>query len=229
MDHPTYSRYAHYDVLRKWSSPDWDDQTRAVVRERLYHVPPIRFFADSERRLLEAIAERIVPQAERDASARIPIVPWIDAKLADDQRDGYRYEDLPPQREAWRTGLAAIAQTAAALFNGRAFTDLDPTEQEEVLRQIERGDPPGLLWSGLPAARFFTHVLSATIVKVYYAHPHAWSEAGYSGPASPRGHMRIWEDGVDPWEPREGSPEAGDSIGGQRQAPPGGDVAHVRK
>lgn len=203
MGQSSRSRYPHYDVLSKWDSPDWDDQTRATVRQRLWHVPLIRFFDDSESRLLDAIAERIVPQPERRGPARIPIVPWIDAKLFTDQRDGYRYEELPPQREAWRLGLAAVEQTSAALFDGKAFTDLPADAQDEVLRRIERGDPPGELWRSLPARCFFTRMLCATIVKIYYAHPYAWSETGYSGPASPRGHMRIWEDGVDPWEAHE--------------------------
>jgi gluconate 2-dehydrogenase subunit 3-like protein len=206
MTRPAHSRYPHYDVLSKWASPDWDEPTRAALHERLYELPPIRFFSDSERRLLEAIAERIVPQADRDVAGRIPIVPWIDARLFRDEREGYRYEGLPPQREAWRAGLAAIGQTAAALFDGTAFTDLDGARQDRVLRSVERGDPPGELWAALPAACFFTHVLCAAIVKVYYAHPRAWSETGYSGPSSPRGHMRIWEGGVDPWEPQEEQP-----------------------
>lgn len=203
MDHPLQSRYPHYDVLSKWSSPDWDDQTRAAVHHRLVEVPVKRFFTDTETRLLEAIAERIVPQAERHGTARIPIVPWIDAKLFMDQRDGYRYENLPPQREAWRTGLAAIEQTSSALFEGRGFTELGADAQDEVLRCVERGDPPGALWQALPADGFFARLLCPTIVKTYYAHPYAWSETGYSGPASPRGHMRIWEGGVDPWEAHE--------------------------
>lgn len=203
MDHPSHSRYPYYDVLSRSSSPDWDDQTRAAVHQRLFEVPAIRFFGESESRLLDAIAERIVPQSERRGLTRIPIVPWIDAKLFTDQRDGYRYEELPPQREAWRIGLAAVEQTSAALFGGKSFTDLSADAQDEVLRRIERGDPPGDLWRALPAQCFFTRMLCATIVKIYYAHPDSWSETGYSGPASPRGHMRIWEDGIDPWEPHE--------------------------
>jgi hypothetical protein len=42
-----------------------------------------------------------------------------------------------------------------------------------------------------------------TIIKIYYAHPLAWNEIGYGGPASPRGHVRKWAGGVDPWEARE--------------------------
>ena len=201
---PFPTRYPGFDVLDKWDSPDWDDQTREVVRRRLEVVPPIRFFTPDEAQTLEAVAERIVPQPDRAESERVPIVPWIDEKLYEDRRDGYRYEELPPQREAWRLGLEGIEEAARALFGGRPFADLDPLSQDVVLRHVERGDPPGAAWDRLPARRFFRDVLSTTIVKLYYAHPAAWNEIGYSGPSSPRGHVRKWEGGVDPWDAREG-------------------------
>ena len=195
-------RYPGYDVLAKWSSPDWDDQTRDVVRRRIEEVPPIRFFTGDEAALLAAVAERIVPQPDRAAGARVPIVPFIDERLHEDRRQGYRYEGIPPQREAWRAGLAGIEATSRAL-HGRAFVALADAEQDEVLRRVERGDPPGDAWAGLDARRFFTSVLCETVVKTYYAHPLAWNETGYIGPSSPRGHVRKWIGGVDPWEAHE--------------------------
>src|SRR5215216_5072939 len=197
------TRYPGYNVLDKWSSPDWDDQTREVVRRRLEEIPPIRFFTEHEALTLAAVAGRIVPQTERDEASKIPIVPWIDEKLYEDNRDGYRYEELPPQREAWRAGLAGIDEAARALFDGRSFIELDPRSRDVVLRHVERGDPPGAAWKNLPAARFFKSVLSITIIKIYYAHPAVWNEIGYNGPSSPRGHVRKWEGGVDPWEAQE--------------------------
>ncbi len=197
------TRYPNYNVLDKWSSPDWDDQTREVVRQRLEEIPPIRFFSEEEAQTLAAIAERIVPQPDRSEIERVPIVPWIDEKLHEDKRDGYRYEEMPPQREAWRLGLAGINQTAQALFEGKSFVYLDPLSQGVVLTHVARGNPPGVAWKKMPAARFFKDVLCSSIVKIYYAHPLAWNEIGYSGPSSPRGHMRKWEGGVDPWEAPE--------------------------
>ena len=199
------TRYPRYNVLDKWSSPDWDDQTREVVRRRLEKVPEIRFFTAAEARTLAAIAERIIPQPDRRETEKIPIVPWIDEKLYEDERDGYRYEELPPQREAWRNGLVGINETAQALFWGKTFVDLDPLSQDMVLTHVARGDAPGATWKRMPAARFFKSVLSITIVKIYYAHPAAWNEIGYNGPSSPRGHVRKWEGGVDPWEAQERS------------------------
>ena len=199
------TRYPRHNVLDKWSSPDWDDQTREVVRKRLEEVPEIRFFNDEEARTLTAVAERIVPQPDRDEAGKIPIVPWIDEKLYKDERDGYRYEELPPQREAWRLGLKGIDETAQAIFGGKSFARLDPLSQDVVLTHVARGDAPGATWERMPAARFFKSVLSVTIAKIYYAHPAAWNEIGYNGPSSPRGHVRKWEGGVDPWEAQEGS------------------------
>ncbi|HEU4594609.1 MAG TPA: gluconate 2-dehydrogenase subunit 3 family protein, partial [Pyrinomonadaceae bacterium] len=194
------TRHPGYNVLDKWASPDWDDQTREVVRRRLEEIPPLRFFNEHEALTLAAIAERIVPQPDRGEAEKIPIVPRIDEKLYEDKGDGYRYEELPPQREAWRLGLAGIDEAARTLFDGKTFVGLDPFSQDVVLRHVERGGPPGATWKQLPAARFFRAVLSITIVKIYYAHPLAWNEIGYNGPSSPRGHVRKWEGGVDPWE-----------------------------
>ena len=193
------TRYPGWNVLAKWWSPDWDEATRAVVRRRLEEVPPVRFLTPDEVRLLEAVVERLLPQADRAAAERVPIVPWIDEKLHHDRRDGYRYEGLPPLREAWRLGLAGIDESAR-LLHGTGFADLDATKQDDTLGRIEHGNAPCDKWQRMPATRFFRDVLCLTVVKAYYAHPTAWSEIGYSGPSSPRGHVRNWMGGVDPWD-----------------------------
>jgi hypothetical protein len=201
------TRYPSYDVLDKWSSLDWDAQTRSVVRRRLDEIPPIRFLVGVEVALLEAVVERIIPQPDRTATDKVPVVPWIDEKLHHDWRDGYRYEDMPSQRVAWRLGLAGIDESARLLNGGRRFVELSDDEKDNVLTGIARGEAPGETWSRLPAKRFFRDVLCITVVKTYYAHPRAWSEIGYSGPSSPRGHVRNWMGGVDPWDaPEENGP-----------------------
>jgi hypothetical protein len=44
------------------------------------------------------------------------------------------------------------------------------------------------------------------VIGNYYAHPAAWSEIGFNGPASPRGHIRLSLDSRDPWEAEEKRP-----------------------
>jgi hypothetical protein len=188
---PFSSRYPGYDVLAKATSVDWDEQTWQAIQERLTQNDSARFFTAEEVGTLAAVVDRILPQPDRTGGQRVPIVPWIDAKLFHDRRDGYRYEGMPPQRVAWRLAIQGIEQAAQALHD-RAFTELSG----EL-------NPPGAAWRELPAALFFKTILCIAVVKAYYSHPTAWSEIGYSGPSSPRGHVRIWIGGVDPWEAHE--------------------------
>jgi len=198
------SRYSEYDVLEKWGTADWDNQTREVVRNRVDHVPPYRFFTPDESRLLESIVERIIPQPDRPTAAHVPVAPWIDNKVYEDQRDGYRYEELPTLRDAWRRGLGAI-DALARERHGAGFVMLPTEQQDDVLRRAQDGDTRGADWGPAQSRRFFRDVLCSTVAKIYYAHPAAWSECGYNGPSSPRGHVRKWIGGVDPWEAHEGT------------------------
>ncbi len=202
---PPQTPYVDYDVLGKWDTPSWDDQTREVIRKRLTAVPARRFFTEAEWQTLECVCARLVPQGDR--SNPIPIVPWIDEKLHHDRRDGFRYDDMPPLREAWRLGLEGIDQESRRQF-GTEFRALLEADQDTVLRTIHAGEVRGGVWDGLPAQRFFTAVLLKEVVGEYYAHPVAWSEVGFGGPASPRGYVRLGLNQRDPWEARE----AGDAV-----------------
>src|SRR5438477_3976547 len=149
------SRYPGYDVLAKGTSPDWDEQTWQVVQDRLKGDSSARFLTDAEVATLEAVVERIIPQSDRTKENKVPIVPWIDAKLFHDRRDGYRYEGMPPQREAWRLAIEGFDQTAQTLYGGRAFLELDSARQDEILRLIENGKAAGSAWERMSASRFF--------------------------------------------------------------------------
>jgi hypothetical protein len=186
-----------YDVLGKWDSPSWDDQTRAVVEKRLTQVPPRRFFTEAEWQTLEAVCSRLIPQPDR--LHPIPIVPWIDEKLHHNWLDGFRYEDMPPMREAWCRGLDGINDESRRRF-GADFPMLSTADQDAVLRAIQSGDIVSDVWQQLPPRRFFSTVLLKEVAGEYYAHPHAWSETGFGGPASPRGYVRLGENQRDPWE-----------------------------
>ncbi len=61
-------------------------------------------------------------------------------------------------------------------------------------------------WSGMPPKLFFTQRMAHDIVMAYYAHPTAWSEIGWGGPASPRGYVRMDFDKRDRWEAAEAKP-----------------------
>jgi hypothetical protein len=192
--------YPKYNVLDKWDSPSWNDQTRNAVRQRLEDLPPRRFLSEEQWSLLEAIVDRLVPQPDRQEP--VPIVPWIDDMLHKNETPGYRYADMPPMREAWRKGLEAIAAEARNR-HGNSFEELSPEDQDELLGDVQHNNVDKQIWGDLPAGGFFLHHLLKQTVGVYYSHPAAWSEIGYGGPASPRGYARLGPDERDPWEARE--------------------------
>ena len=193
--------YRGYDVLDKWDSPSWDDATRDVIRERLSEIPERRFLTSDEWDTLSAVCDLLIPQPDRPREA-VPIAPWIDRKLERDERDGYRYADMPPLREAWRLGLRGIAEETQ-LRHGKRFAELSGAHQHGVLVAIQKGEVLSGVWARLPAKRFFTGTLLKSVVAEYYAHPAAWSEVGFGGPASPRGYVRLGQDQRDPWEAEE--------------------------
>lgn len=196
-----HPRYPGYDVLDKWDTPSWNDQTRAVLKKRLHEVPERRFFTETEWEILAAVCERLIPQPDRP-DAPVPIVPFIDEKLHQNIGNGYRYGDMPPQRDAWRLGIRAIDEEARLRWDG-GFRELPENQQEAVLRAIQHGDTRSPAWGTMPPKRFFKSALLREVVAVYYAHPAAWSEIGFGGPASPRGYVRLAIDRHDPWEAEE--------------------------
>lgn len=189
--------YPEYDVLEKFHTPSWNAQTREVVSRRLHEVPGRRFFDELQWKTLQAVADRVIPQPER--SDPVPIVPWIDARLSKGRGDGTRYASLPPQAECWRRGTDAIEVEAQQRYS-RSFHVLDPVEQDLLLRALDDEETESPDWHGLPSRSFFRHVLLRAVVEVYYAHPAAWSEIGFGGPASPRGYVRLAANRRDPWE-----------------------------
>ncbi len=198
------SRYPGYDVLAKWDTPSWNEPTRRVIARRLAIRDEPQFFSWGEWATLQAICARIVPQpAGRPA---IPVAGLVDHKLQSGHGDGYRDARLPDLREAWRCGLKAL-DAEAARAHGRSFCRLEPEQQDALLRQAEAGKLSHPAWSGMPPHLFFKACLLRDIVQAYYAHPTAWSEIGFGGPASPRGYVRMGFDRRDPWEAAEAREE----------------------
>lgn len=201
MSKPFSTPFPTYDVLDKWDSPSWNDQTRKVLNRRLNEIPDRRFFTEREWEVLSAVCDRLLPQPDRP-DRPVPIVPFIDEKLHKNQGNGYRFDGMPPMRKAWQQGVGAIDEEARARWGG-AFCALPDNQQEAVLRAIQHDDTRSPAWQGLSPNRFFLNVLLREVASVYYAHPAAWSEIGFGGPASPRGYVRLGFDRRDPWEAEE--------------------------
>ena len=196
--------YPGYDVLAKRDTASWNDKTREVVDARAAMDPEQhRFFDPVEWPALKALCARVVPQPP-DRPPQ-PVAALVDEKLQQNSGDGFRHADLPPLREAWRKGLAALDDESRRR-RGAAFAALGAEAQDEVLRLVQAGETESPAWAEIPAALFFRARVLPDIVSAYYALPCAWSEIGFGGPASPRGYVRMNYDRRDPWEASEARP-----------------------
>jgi hypothetical protein len=193
------SPYAGFDPLA--AADTWEDRTRELVLSRVSDPPALRFFSEGEARVLDAIVERLVPQHDRTQAAKVPITPWIDHMLATDDTDGFRKGGMPWDQEVWRQVLVGIDQTSVLRY-GRQFLDLGAAEQDDVLSAVQDGQAEGEVWQQLKPDAAFDKVVQE-VASVYYAHPTAWSEIGWPGPASKRGYMRTGYGQLDPWQPKE--------------------------
>jgi hypothetical protein len=212
----------------------WDEATRRKILDRVHKIPSIRFFTPDEAGVMEAIAAHLLPQDDRMPSRRIPLVPSIDKRLHEGRTPGYRFSKMPPDGDAYRLGLQAIERMSAHSY-GRPFRQLTWREQDELLKSIHDAKPmagAADIWERMPIHRFWVLMIQ-DCVETYYAHPWAWDEIGFGGPAYPRGYIRLEHGEPEPWEveelryeweapPDSVSDPKGPDIAAHSEHPPGG-------
>lgn len=140
---------------------------------------------------LDAVCSRLIPQHDR--ASRIPLAIEIDARLAEGRGNGWRYDTMPEDGEAYRRALHGLNETALTLF-GAGFSAIEGSDQDCVLGMLQRGEAQGEAqgeaWRGIQTARVFEELL-AEVVETYYAHPLAQEEIGFAGMADAQGWSAI--------------------------------------
>ena len=209
----------------------WDAATRELVLRRVNVLPPIRFFTREEAEIMQRVIEHLMPQDDRPPERQIPILPFIDERLFSGRTAGYRFEDMPPDGEAHRRGLQAIAAMALAA-HGVPFLQLGWREADVLLKSIHDAKPLGAeaIWKTMPVKKYWSLLLH-DCAEVYYAHPWAWDEIGFGGPAYPRAYFRLEGGAAEPWEKPErryawGTPPGSVSDEHQNEAAHGDEPAH---
>jgi hypothetical protein len=186
-------RFPGYEVMQQ--RPAWDEVTTAVVTARLNPSGPPLFFSAEEEPAARALLDRLLAQ---DEEPRVPVFEVIDGRLAERRGDGFRYEDMPGDPEAWRQSIVALNETARSDF-GQSFAELSQRDQRDIIEEVRlcKGQ-----WHGLPAERLFS-LWMRYACSAFYAHPWAWNEIGFGGPAYPRGYKNLALGAREPWEVAE--------------------------
>ncbi len=133
----------------------------------------LRVLTDRQARLLELLAECLVPGA-RDAG----IVPYLDAQLAADPAETLlilRYLDVsPPYLPFYDKALRAFRKAAGMQEEDTLPT---PAAAERVIAAIMHGE--AVAWaSDAPPASFFFFVLRADAIDVTYGTPEGFAGLG---------------------------------------------------
>jgi hypothetical protein len=187
-------RFDGYDVLSV--ANHWDAVTTGVVLRRLGPPAPLRFFTEGEGATARALLDRLLDQDPDDGSPYVDVLADIDSRLALDVTDGWHHADMARDGQAWRDSLQHLDADSGLCFDGE-FATLSRTEQMAVVQGVQ--DVLDGEWHGLPA-RHVWGLWTRYACAAFYAHPWAWNEIGFGGPAYPRGYKNIGLDRREPWE-----------------------------
>ncbi len=182
-------RFPGFDVLDEVDR--WDDVTAGVVLARLDPQPEVSFFTVAEQATADALFDQLLGQ---DDDPKVPVLLLVDRRLALGQTDGWRYEDMPEDGDAWRRTLAALDDDAEGRHGDR-FHHLTWEQQGALVQAVNDAET----WHGLPGSRVWSLWTRYTST-AFYSHPWAWNEIGFGGPAYPRGYKALGVDKREGWE-----------------------------
>jgi hypothetical protein len=175
-------RFPGFDAISQ--APHWDQVTADVVLARMGPPPVLKFFTAAEEASATALVDQITGQHEEPL---VPVLQMIDSRLAAAETDGWRYADMPEDGQAWRDTLAHLDADAHQRC-GTPFADAAQTDQLALIQAVQ--DLKSADWHRLPAARVWS-LWTRYACTAFYAHPFAWAEIGFPGPAYPRGYKNA--------------------------------------
>lgn len=192
-------RFPGFNVLDE--ADHWDDATRSVVLSRLHALPPIRFFTPAEEAAATCLLDQLMGQ-DGDHPNRLPLVRMVDGRLAEGETDGWHYDSMPQDDQAWRDSLAGLDADARDRY-GRTFAECPAEQQRELLSAIHRSREER--WHGMPPKQVWS-LWTRYAATAFYAQPAAWNEIGFSGPAYPRGYKNRGVNKLEPYEVPDAHP-----------------------
>jgi hypothetical protein len=169
-----------------------------VVLARLASPAPIAFFDTDEEATARVLLDRLLGQEDEP---RVPMLEQIDARLLACEGDGYRYDAMPEDGEAWKRSLAGLDADSAADHDA-PFWRVSRADQKALVERVRTASGE---WHGMPGAHVYQLWMRYALT-AFYSHPWAWNEIGFPGPAYPRGYKSFGSDRLESFEVREHDP-----------------------
>lgn len=186
-------RFPGFDVLDQ--AHVWDAVTAGAVLARLMLPNMLSFFTSDEVGIAQPMLDLLLGQ---DGEPRVPVLPLIDARLSTGETDGWHYDDMPEDGQAWCDTLAHLDQDAHTRHDA-GYADLTGRQQGRLLQDVQDLADQGEAWHG-PAASHVWSLWTRYACTAFYSHPWAWNEIGFSGPAYPRGYLNPGINAREKWE-----------------------------
>ncbi|HJQ44547.1 MAG TPA: gluconate 2-dehydrogenase subunit 3 family protein [Jatrophihabitantaceae bacterium] len=183
-----------FDVLAEVDQ--WDVVTAGVVLARLALPEHLAFFTPHEAGVAGPLLDLLLAQ---DGDPRVPVLALIDERLARGETDGWHYDELPEDGDAWRDSLRHLDEDAVAEYE-LDFAHLDHSAQASVVAAVQQRAADDKQWRGVPAKHIWS-LWTRFACTAFYSHPWAWNEIGFPGPAYPRGYLNLG--GREHWEVAE--------------------------
>ncbi len=150
-----------------------------LLRRQLPQTPD--WLLPAEREILRKIVSVLAPQIEGVSPEWI--AANLSARIGFGSGDGWRFANLPSDRDALQFALGKLAQAP-----------IDTARMERV-RQGEPG------WE-FPSERWFADICSG-IAEIVYSHPEAQKSIRCTGFADARGYPEVGQNSSNPWEQSE--------------------------
>ena len=187
-------RFPGFDPLNQ--APHWDQVTADLIEARVRPSRQVTFFTSAERACAAALLDDLLDQP------RVPVLQMVEARLAAGETDGWRYEDLPEDSQAWRETLGCLDADAKARC-GATFAEASEADRHHLIQAVQELGTRD--WHGFPAGHVWS-LWTRYACTAFYAHPAAWAEIGFPGPAYPRGYKNAGVDRLEPFEVRDAKP-----------------------
>ena len=160
--------------------------TRAVLEKRMAGPAATDGLLTAEQeRILRAVMARVVP------GTGVDLAGFVMARLATGKGDGWRYDVLPDDAQAYRDGLDRLAKDG--------FAEMSAEDQDAALTKLAAK-------KGSVDARWFEEV-RGDATAAYVSHPQTMARIGFSGPGvggaftKHRGFVDLGYNSREEWEP----------------------------
>ena len=191
-------RFPGLDVLGQ--ARHWDQVTADAVLARTGPPAAVKFFTEPEESCARALLNLLTGQDEPDGDAplwRWSIPGWRRVRPT---AGGTRTCPRTARRGGTRWPISTGTQYERC---GTPFADAPQADQKALVQAVQ--DLKSAAWHGLPAAQVWS-LWTRYACTAFYAHPFAWAEIGFPGPAYPRGYKNAGVGKLEPFEVRDARP-----------------------